>query len=251
MAEDQNKKIAEKSFWESWGKLGSNAANNAGQKEDMLRTGEPNRRDALDYAAKIVQQQAAESRKDNLKLAGIAVAGFFAIFLIVYLLGLINMKPEAVSAGSGETSQQSANQDAVQNTEMSEVELEQVLAEGGFATKEAYYGSVLKKQSSDIGDDLNEFSKKIKAATPKMNVTALVIAKKMEQFTKNKVYKGFGIELAGHADSESDNVKLISHLNGQTSPVEFFAEDGRIVAHFKDYPKSYCASTNGAAVCGE
>lgn len=247
MAEDQHKKIAEKSFWESWGKLGSNAVNNAGQKEDRLRAGEPNRRDALDYAAKIAQQQAAESRKDNLKLIGMVVAGFFAILLVVYLLGMINMKPEAESAGSSEISRSSVAQD----TEMSEAELEQVLEEGGFATKEAYYGSVLKKQSSDVGDDLNEFSKKIKTATPKMNVTALVIAKKMEQFTTNKVYKGFGIELAGQADSESDDVKLVSHLNSQTSSVEFFAEDGRIVAHFKDYPASYCASTNGAAVCGE
>lgn len=246
MAKDQNKKVAENTFWKSWEALESKGDNNTGQNEGSL-----DRHEAMDYAERIAQQQALEKRKDNLKLLVAVAVGVLAVFVIVYVLGLIDIKPKVSNTGSGEVSQQPPSQSAAESSIMSADEIEQAMAKGGFATKEAYYGSVLKKQSADVGDGLDEFSKKIKSATPKLNITALVIAQKMEQLTKNKIYQGFGIELADHADSESDNVQLISHLNGQTSSVEFFAEDGRVVAHFKDYPPSYCASTNGAAVCGE
>jgi hypothetical protein len=249
MPDDQNKKIVEMAFWKSWGTLESNAANNAGQNERKPKMAEPIWQDDKEYTARVAQQLAEARRKENIKLMAMMVIGFLAIYLIVFLLGLIDLKSKAPSA-SGGNSQQSEAQSKEETPEMIQASIEEEMIKGGFSSKEAYFSSELTKQSNDVSTDLTEFSKKIQSVTPKMNVTSLVIAGKMEQLTKDKTFNGFGIEVVGSEDGESDNVSLVSHLKGMTSSVEFFAEGGRIVAHFKDYPASYCAGTKGAAVCG-
>ena len=247
MPEDQNKTLVEKAFWRSWGKLETNAA----KKDGRFETGEPSRRSDKEYTAKLAQLEAEAARKENLKLLVMIVVGILAICLIVYLLSLVNMKPKATIASSGDSSQQSASQPAAESAESIEASVKEEMAKGGFSSKEAYFSSVLTKQSNEAGSSLTEFSKKIQSVTQKMNVTSLVIAGKLEQISKDKTMSGFGIEVEGARGTESDDVKLVSHLNGMTSSVEFFAEGGRIVAHFKDYPPSYCAETKGAAVCGQ
>jgi hypothetical protein len=248
MAEEQNKVLAEKVFWNNWVTLASNAPSNANQNEDNISMAHSLRPNAKEYAAKVAQQQAAERRKDNLKLMAMLVFGFLAICLIIFLLGLIDLKPDLSYTASSDNSQKSA---AAAKEDAAEIEasIQEEMKKGSFTSKEAYFSAELAKQSLDVGDDLVEFSKKIKSSTSKMNITGLVIAKKMDQITKLKTINGFGVELVKLGD-ESDDVKLISHLKGMTSSVEFFSEDGRVVAHFKDYPPSYCAGTKGAAVCG-
>jgi hypothetical protein len=250
MDKNQNKILAEKAFWNVWGSLESNSAKNGSQKAGGLDMVEHIRRDDKEYAARIAQQQAEAQRKENLKLMAMIVAGLLAICLIVFLLGLIDMKSETSSTASGGNTQQSAAQLKEETPEMIQASIEEEVIKGGFASKEAYFSSELTKQSNDVDKDLVEFSKKIKSVNPKMNITSLVIAGKLEQLTDDKIINGFGIELVSPRDGESDNVSLISHLKGMTSSVEFFAEGGRVVAHFKDYPASYCAGTKGAAVCG-
>jgi hypothetical protein len=245
---EQNKVVAENTFWNGWLALKSNVANNAGKNDDQHEH-EPIRRMANEYADRVAQHQAEASRKENLKLIAMVVTGILAICLIVFLLSLINVEPDASTAKNGDSSQKSTSLSKEEEAEKIETSIKEDMAKGGFTTKEAYFSSELTKQSNDVGKELVEFSKRIKSVSPKMNITSLVIAKKMDQFKKDKTINGFGIELVEMGD-ESDDVKLISHLNGMTSPVEFYAEDGRVVAHFKNYPPSYCAGTKGAAVCG-
>jgi hypothetical protein len=247
MPEDQNKTLVEKAFWRSWGKLETNAA----KKDGRFETDEPSRRNDKEYTARLAQLEAEAARKENFKLLVMIVVGILAICLIVYLLSLVNMKPEATTTSSGEISQQSASQPTAESAESIEASIQEEMTKGGFSSREAYFSSELTKQSKEVDSNLTEFSQKIKAVTPKMNVTSLVIASKMDQIAKDKTMSGFGIEVVGARGTESDDVKLISHLKGMTSSVEFFAEGGRIVAHFKDYPPSYCAETKGEAVCGE
>jgi hypothetical protein len=249
MTKNQNKKLAEKAFWNSWSNFKSDGANKADQYKVKLRLVEPIRRDDKEYAARLAQQHAEERRKENLKLMAMLGVSAVAVYLVVFLLGLI-VKPEASSAASHAKSQQSAGESKEDTPEMIEASIQEEIAKGGFSSKEAYFSSELVKQSADVGDGLSEFSKKIMLVTPKMNVTSLVIAGKLDQITNDKTFNGFGIEVVGSIDGESDNVSLISHLKGMTSPVEFYAEGGRVVAHFKDYPESYCAGTKGTAVCG-
>ncbi len=248
MAEEQNKVLAEKAFWNNWVTLASNGPNNTDQNEDNISMAHSLRPNAKEYAAKVAQLQAAERRKENLKLMAIMAFGFLAICLIVFLLGLIDVKSDLSPTASGDNSQKSAAQAKEDPAEI-EASVQEEMKKGGFTNKEAYFSAELAKQSLDVGDELVEFSKKIKTSTSKMNITGLVIAKKMDQITQLKTINGFGVELVKLGD-ESDDVRLISHLKGMTSSVEFFAEDGRVVAHFKDYPPSYCAGTKGAAVCG-
>lgn len=245
MAKIENKQSAEKDFWNSWGALESNAKD-----KDRFGSDEPNRRDDKEYTARLAKLEAEANRQENLKLIAMIVAGFLAICLIVYLLSLVDMKSDATTAASGSSNQQPSAQANAEIAEKNAADIEKDMAKGGFTSKEAYFSSVLAKQSEDVGTDLTEFSKKIKTVSEKMNVTSLVIASKMDQITKDKTLGGFGIEVVGDRGTESDDVSLISHLNGMTSSVEFFAEGGRIVAHFKDYPPSYCAEAKGAAVCG-
>ncbi len=211
MSKDQNKNLAEKAFWNIWGNLESNAINNPSQNEGRLKIVDPIRQDDKEYAARIAQQQADESRKEKLNLMAMVVVGFLAICLIVYLLGLIDMKPETSSAVSGGNNLQSAGQSKEDASEIIEASIEEEVIKGGFSNKEAYFSSELTKQSNDVGNDLIEFSKKIKSVNPKMNITSLVIAGKMDQLTKDKIINGFGIEMVGPRDDESDNVSLISH----------------------------------------
>jgi hypothetical protein len=250
MKNDQSKTIVEKAFWNSWGKLKSGMSPDGKQPQDELNLADSSRRGDKEYSARIIQQQDEESRKENLKLFVMIVAGILAICLIVYLLSLIDMKTEVTTARSDDNRHESASQPTEMTAEMIEASIQEGMAKGGFTTKEAYFSSELTKQSNEVDKELVEFSKRIRKVNPKMNITSLVIAKKMEQFKKDKSINGFGIEVVGPRDGESDDVKLISHLNGKTSSVEFYAEDGKVVAHFKDYPPNYCAETKGAAVCG-
>jgi preprotein translocase subunit Sss1 len=245
MAEDQNKIHVEKAFWRSWGKVEKSLAKNRA----LLETDEPARNDK-EYVARLARLEADATRKENIKLLVMIVVGILAIGLTVYLLSLINIKPEATTASSGGNSQQSASQPA-ESPESIEASIQEEMSKGGFSSKEAYFSSELIKQTNEVDSNLTVFSKKIKLVTPKMNITSLVIASKLDQLSKDKIMRGFGIEVVGARGAESDDVKLISHLKGMTSSVEFFAEGGRVVAHFKDYPPSYCAGTKGAAVCGD
>jgi hypothetical protein len=246
MTQQQNKVLAENTFWNSWDKLAANEPSNAGQNQDDLRTAHSNRLNAKEYADKIAHQQALERRKDNLKLMAMMVFGLFAICLVVFLLGLVDLKSDLSSTATDDTPQSAPPQETAAEIEAS---IQDEMKKGGFTSKDDYFSAELAKQSLNVGDDLVEFSHKIKSFIPNMNITGLVISKKMDQITKLKAINGFGVELVKLGE-ESDDFKLISHLKGMTSSVEFFAEDGRIVAHFKDYPASYCAGTKGTAVCG-
>lgn len=248
MSEEQNKAFAEKAFWNSWVTLLSNGSKNVSQNEKKFNMAHSPRSNAADYADRVAQQQAEERRKENFKLITMIVIGFLAICLLVYLLGLIHVKSELSSTASDGKSRQSAAQTKEDPAEI-EASIQEEMKKGGYTSRDDYFSAELAKQSLDVGDDLVEFSKRIKSATSKMNITGLVIAKKIDQIQRFKTINGFGVELVRMGD-ESDDVKLISHLKGMTSSVEFFAENGRVVAHFKDYPSSYCAGTKGAAVCG-
>lgn len=250
MSKNKNQILAEKEFWSSWGNLESNASKNSAQIEGKRTIPEPNRRDDKEFAARFAEHLAQERRKENLKLMAMMVVGVIAISLTLYLLGLIEIKKAPLSAAASGNSHSAEAVKKVETPEMIEASIEEEMAKGGFSTREAYFNSELTKQAHDVGMNLDEFSKNIKPLTPKMNITSLVIAGKIEQFSQYKTVNGFGIELVESKEDESDEVKLISHLKGMTSTVEFFAENGRVVAHFKDYPPSYCAGTKGAAVCG-
>ncbi|HCW06668.1 MAG TPA: hypothetical protein DGG95_04800 [Cytophagales bacterium] len=245
---EQDKVLAEKAFWNSRVTLVTNGPNNAGKNENDLSMSDLNRLNAKEYAARIAQQQALERQKDNLKLLAMMALGFLAICLIVYLLGLVNVQSSSSPTASGDNIEKSAT-NAKEDAAEIEASIQEEMKNGNFKSKEAYFSAELAKQSLDVDDELVEFSKKIMSTTSKMNITGLVVAKKMDQITKLKSLNGFGVELVKAGD-ESDDFKLISHLKGQTSSVEFFAEGGRVVAHFKDYPASYCAGTKGIAVCG-
>jgi hypothetical protein len=246
MPENQDKNLVEWTFWNSWGKLESKKGNNG----KASITTESSHQDDKEYAARVAKLQAEASRKENLKLLVAVVVGILAVCLIVYLLGLIDIKPEESTPVVDSNSEQTAGQPKEETPEEIEAAIQEELKKGGFSSKEAYFSAELTKQSHDVGKTLTEFSKKMKSISPKMNITSLVIASKMERLSKDKTINGFGIEIIGPRDGESDEVKLVSHLKGKTSPVEFFAEGGRVVAHFKDYPASYCKETKGAAVCG-
>jgi hypothetical protein len=248
MAQDQEKSLAEKTFWNSWGKFAPNESIYTDQNEGDLSTAHSSRLNAKEYAARVAQQQAVERRKDNLKLLAMMVFGFLVICLVVFLLGLFDGKSDLSATVANDNSQKSAAQ-VIEDPAEIEASIQEEMIKGGFTSKDAYFSAELAKQSLDVGDDLVEFGKKINPFVSKMNITGLVIEKKMDQLTKLKAINGFGVELVKLGD-ESDDFKLISHLKGKTSSVEFFAEHGRIVAHFKDYPASYCAGTKGSAVCG-
>jgi len=175
--------------------------------------------------------------------------GLLVMGLILYLLGLIEINPAPSSASAEGVNQAS---EALLEQDPAEVEaaIQEEMIKGGFTTKEAYFSSELTKQASDVSAELTEFGKKMKSIRPKFDVTGLVIEGKLGQLTKTQSLDGFGIEVVTKKEGESDEVSLISHLKGMTSSVKFYAEGGRIVAHFKDYPESYCTATKGAAVCG-
>lgn len=249
MSEEQNKVLSEKTFWDSWVSLVSNGHKNVNKNEPDFNVAHSVRMSASNYAAKIAQQQAKERRKENLKLITMLVFGFLTICLVLYLLGLIDVKPDLSSESSSRDSRQSTVQPKEEDPAEIETSIQEEMKNGGYTSRDDYFSSELAKQSLDVGDALVEFSKKIKSSSSKMNITGLVIAKKYDQIEKLKTVNGFGVELVRMGD-ESDDVKLISHLKGMTSSVEFYAEKGRVVAHFKDFPPSYCSKTNGAAVCG-
>lgn len=173
MNNNQSKNLAEKNFWNSWGTLTANVNKHAGKNHERQDIVESTRRSDKQYAATVAQQLAEERRKENLKLIAMVVVGILATGLIVYLLGLVDIKKETSTAAAGGSSPHSAKPSKEDIAEM-EASIEEEMVKGGFTSKEAYFSSELTKQATDVSKELKEFSKKIKAVSPKFNVTVPV-----------------------------------------------------------------------------